>query len=157
MPIIQTKAAIDTRLAAFETQLKADTEANVLAIEADQQAKEAAKIESDILLEDALVAANQEREIAREASATQRMSYLKSGVLLEGSPLVVLEETFQKGEENARNILEGSRRQAAVINKRGGLTTPLINRASLTATTAGISADVATGTTKFIDQFRQIV
>ena len=66
MPIIQTKAAIDTRLAAFETQLKADTEANVLAIEADQQAKEAAKIESDILLEDALVAANHEREIARE-------------------------------------------------------------------------------------------
>jgi hypothetical protein len=144
-------------LAEYKAQLEADTQANILAIEGDAKAREAANIEADLMLEDALVAQREEREVARKASATQRMGYLKSGVQLDGSPLIVLEETYQKGEENARNVMRGARRRADLVRRKGELTTPMITRANLDVTKAGMKSDVAGGISTFSTLFKQLV
>lgn len=53
----------------------------------------------------ATLSANQEREAAETARRQQKLAYLKSGVSLSGSPLMILEETRQRGVSNASAIM----------------------------------------------------
>lgn len=154
---MQTAASINQRTEEFKAQLEADTKANILAIEADADAKIAADIEANALMDDAIAAAQQERILAISAESTQRMAYRKSGVLLEGSPLVVLDQTWQKGQENSRNILSSAARQAEVIRKRGEIKTPMINRTSLSVLNAANKADLAKGTVDTLNNLKQLV
>lgn len=65
----------------------------------------------------AMQGAEAERQAQREARfeqqnvdsmmRRQKLAYLKSGVTLEGSPLLVMEETRRKGAENIDEILQG--------------------------------------------------
>jgi len=48
--------------------------------------------------------AYQEKQAAEGARRQQKLAYLKSGVSLSGSPLMVLEETRQKGLANANAV-----------------------------------------------------
>ena len=54
---------------------------------------------------------------AKRVRAAQLASFLQSGVTLEGSPMLVTDETTQKGAQNALNILENakSRSKSAVL------------------------------------------
>ena len=64
----------------------------------------------------------QARATAREAidvEKRQKLSFLKSGVALEGSPLLILAETREKGLENVEAI-QGQGRQQAKSILRGG-------------------------------------
>jgi len=47
----------------------------------------------------------QEREAYKDIKQRQKLAYMKSGVTLEGSPLLVMEETRRKGESNIDEIL----------------------------------------------------
>lgn len=49
-----------------------------------------------------------EAENAKQAERRQKLSYLASGVSLEGSPLLIMEETRRKGAENVDEILRAS-------------------------------------------------
>lgn len=49
--------------------------------------------------------AQAEKERSSEAERRQKLAYLASGVSLEGSPLLILEETRRKGSENVDEIL----------------------------------------------------
>lgn len=72
-----------------------------------------------------LVLAESEREAARTKENLQKFmsdqesSYLKSGVILDGSPLLVLEETRRKGLEDINNIRDSARAQADSLIRQG--------------------------------------
>lgn len=72
------------------------------------------------------------RREARENIALekrQKLAFLKSGVSLEGSPLLLLQETREQGEENVEAILRsGQTQQQAIIGS--GVTTAGQARAS---------------------------
>jgi hypothetical protein len=93
---------------------------------ADKAAKNAANAQANIMQEDADRAALQETLDAEKARKTQKMAYLASGVDLSGSPLLVMEETRAKGEENAKNIKDRGYAQAAITRAQGS-----VGRASL--------------------------
>lgn len=80
------------------------------------QAQSEAKQQSEYALAEAAMAgkeasrqasaqAIQEREANRDVLQRQKLAYMKSGVSLEGSPLLVMEETRRKGESNIDEIL----------------------------------------------------
>lgn len=54
-----------------------------------------------------------------EAEARQKVAFLSSGVSLEGSPLVVLQETQSRGDVNIDNIIDSGERQASSISSSG--------------------------------------
>ena len=64
---------------------------------AELQAKETVRVSSE--------QARVEREEADRFARQQKLSYLKSGVSLEGSPFLALEETRLQGERNAQEII----------------------------------------------------
>ena len=49
----------------------------------------------------------------------QKLSFLKSGVALEGSPLLLLEETRREGGKNVENVLAGGINQAQSLKASG--------------------------------------
>lgn len=91
---------------------------------------------------DAERAAQAELEDARKHEKLQKMLYLKSGVTLEGSPLLVMEETRAKGAENAKNIRDSAASRANLAI-RGAAANKPVKRASLINT----GLDVASGVT----------
>ena len=96
---------------------------------ADAVSARAANTEASILNADAAVAARQELRMADRARHTQVMSYLKSGVSLAGSPLLLMEETRARGIENAKNVVDSASRKAGLIRQQGS-----VKRASLVNT-----------------------
>jgi hypothetical protein len=77
-----------------------------------------------------IVAANKAKEVARKA-ATQRVSFLNSGVTLDGTPMNVIESTFNTGLEDINQISSNyntaaknqiaAGRSAAIQSLAGGL------------------------------------
>lgn len=96
---------------------------------ADKAARNAANEQARLMEEDADRAALQERIEADKVRKTQKIAYLTSGVDLEGSPLLVMEETRNKGEENAKNIKESGYARAKLTREQGA-----VGRASLIGT-----------------------
>lgn len=87
---------------------------------------------------DADRAARAELEDARQHEHLQKMLYLASGVDLTGSPLLVTEETRNKGIENAKNIRESAGSRANLVIQSAVANKP-VSRASLTSTLSGIA------------------
>ncbi len=83
-----------------------------------QQRKEA-KRQAALAEENAAVAAEAERESANTALKQQKMSFLKSGVTLAGSPLLLMQETFERGERNARNQVRTGAAQSQTLKAQG--------------------------------------
>lgn len=63
--------------------------------------------------------AARKRQELEKFKGKQSMSFLQSGVLLEGSPLLVLEETEQQGSEEIQEITEGGFRKAESLRRAG--------------------------------------
>lgn len=103
---------------------------------ADKQAAAAGDAQAAIMKNDAGVAANQEKIDADTAMRIQKMAYLKSGVTLEGSPLLTLQETVRKGDVNAANTFNSATAKADLVQQQGN-----IKRANL----AGTVLDTASG------------
>lgn len=80
---------------------------------------EATKAEAQSILYDGADAAEFHMEQTGDLVIDQKLSFLKSGVTLQGSPLLVMQDTINKGKEDAKKILERSERQAIVAIKGG--------------------------------------
>ncbi len=91
---------------------------------------------------DADRAAKEELDQSDRIRKIQKMAYLKSGVVLDGSPLLVMEETRAKGEENAKNIRDNQRSRANLNTMSTAANKP-VSRASLTRTIAETGAGLA--------------
>lgn len=89
---------------------------------------------------DAERAAQAELEDAQKHEKLQKMLYLKSGVDLTGSPLLVMEETRNKGKENAKNIMDSQAARSNLAIQSVAANKP-VKRASLVNT----ALDVGTG------------
>ncbi len=91
---------------------------------------------------DADEAARAELEESQRHEKLQRMMYLKSGVDLSASPLLVMEETRNKGEYNAKNVRQSGYNRADLAVQSAVARKP-ISRASLTTSLAQAGAGAA--------------
>lgn len=118
---------------------------------ADKAAKQAAFEQAKLLEEDAQRAALEERLEAERARKRQRLAFLSSGVELAGSPLLVMEETRAKGEENAKNIIESAAAKANLLKKQGSIGT-----ASFLGTAANTAQGLGTTYSNYVTVNKQI-
>lgn len=105
---------------------------------ADRAAEQAAAAQARLQKEDADAAALDEQRQAQDAQRKQRMAYLTSGVDLTGSPLLVMEETRNKGDENAKNVKDRGYAQANLTYQQGS-----IKRANLVGTVLDTAKGIA--------------
>jgi hypothetical protein len=77
--------------------------------------------EGDILYDEALRSADQEAEEGSRFQSTQKMKYLMSGVLLQGTPLLVLEDTAVKTKEKIEAIKERGLAQRRLAYTRANM------------------------------------
>lgn len=63
--------------------------------------------------------AQQEADMADDARRKQKLAYLKSGVSLEGSPLLMMEETRLRGERNVDEITTAGGYASAAASQEG--------------------------------------
>lgn len=97
-------------------------------------------------------AIEQERVSAREAKLEQeatddfrkrqKVAYLASGVTLEGSPLLVMEETRTKGAENVEEIKRAGSASADAARAEGRLQADQLKQSGRQAFTSGLSSGV---------------
>lgn len=71
-----------------------------------------AQEEANLAIADAAVRAQKEKAAAAQVRSQQIALYLKSGVTLDGSPMLVGDVTTEQGDENARNIMSNAESQA---------------------------------------------
>lgn len=91
---------------------------------------------------DADRAAQEELAESDKARKMQQMLFLKSGVDLTGSPLLVMEETRAKGAENAKNIRDSQAARSNLAIQSAAANRP-VSRASLTRSIAETGSNVA--------------
>lgn len=82
----------------------ADREAQKQAKKANTAMMQAAATEAALAKQDAAQRADAARRDAMQARARQITAYLKSGVTLDGSPMLITDETQYRGSQNADNI-----------------------------------------------------
>ncbi len=58
----------------------------------------------------------------RKFSRVQALSFLKNGVTLEGSPLLVLDETLSKGQEEVDSITKSGAARRTLYNSKAAIT-----------------------------------
>ncbi len=95
--VIQGVTAIQSYLA--------DREAAKQTKKANAAMMQAAQTEAALAKHDAIQKADAARKDAMKFRAQQIASYLKSGVTLDGSPMLVTDETRNQGNLNASNII----------------------------------------------------
>lgn len=83
------------------------------------QAEKAGREEAAETMKATKKEAKRKREELEKFKGRQTMSFLQSGVLLEGSPLLVLEETEREGGEEIREGIEGGFRRAESQRRAG--------------------------------------
>ena len=94
----------------------------------------------------------QAREEARqniELEKRQKLSFLKSGVALTGTPLTILAETRERGGENVEAILETGRTQQEGLLGQGELQASELRSGGRQALFRGLGSGIATGATAF--------
>lgn len=111
---------------------------------ADRQASEAAAAQSALIVNDAQSQADQEIKAADQTRRVQLMQYLKSGVTLEGSPLLVMNDTTAKGAQNAKNVMDSAKAKAGLVTAQGN-----IKRANLVGTALDTASGVAGSYTNY--------
>lgn len=83
------------------------------------QQKKQTKSEARVIEANAMRQASLREEQAERVKKIQKLKFLKSGVDLEGSPLLLLEETTRIGREEAAQIRAGGMTQASQLRRRG--------------------------------------
>lgn len=140
MFIVSTGMQVASGFMQYSEQKKAD-KANQRAYE---ESVRIAKEQSEIDKKDAERAAQLELEEADRAKKLQKMMYLKSGVDIQGSPLLVMEETREKGKENAKNVLD-SQAARSNLQVQSAMAKRPVSRASLINTALDVGQGVAGG------------
>lgn len=95
---------------------------------------------------EAKTAAAQRAEEVRHFQADQKERYLASGVTLEGSPLIVLEDTRRKGQAEVNAMLQRGRE----VQKMYGAQAQQARRAGRSAFLSGLLGAVGTGASAYM-------
>lgn len=86
-----------------------------------------------------------EAQNAKDAERRQKLAYLKSGVTLEGSPLLIMEETRRKGAENVEEIIRAGNAASGSIMQDGYNTKSALKAKGREAFMGGVSGAVQSG------------
>ncbi len=89
--------------------------------------------------------ANEEKKEADSALRRQKLAYLASGVTLQGSPLLVMEETRRKGQENVDEILKAGSSMGTAVLSEGRQSANAAKLSGRQALIGGITGAVGTG------------
>lgn len=81
--------------------------------------EEEARRQADIVDREGEIEAARLAEEGKKFGARQEMSYLKSGVLLEGSPLLVLADTNRKNLEDQSNTRASASARSSSLRRSG--------------------------------------
>lgn len=98
----------------------------------------AAQEEARLNSEDAAKKALEEKRSAARVRSQQIALYLKSGVTLDGSPMLVMDETTTKGNENAKNIMDTAASQNRSMLLRAEAGQQPVQRADFFGTAAEV-------------------
>lgn len=88
-------------------------------IAAGQMEKEEAERQADIVERETEEKIKLKIGEQKQFLAQQQLGYLKSGVLLTGSPLLVLSDTAKKAKEDVKAVRRGGRAKARSLRERG--------------------------------------
>lgn len=120
---------------------------------ANAAAMQAATEEARLTKEDAAYAADQERKEAARVRGQQIAAYLRSGVTLEGSPLLTTSETDAQGERNAKNTIDNAESRARAIVLRGQAGQQTVSSPDIFGTGANI---LGAAKTAFPETFKKV-
>lgn len=143
-------------IALFATQafsaIKGYSEQNKAA-KAQKRANEAAMAqaqeEARLAKEDAAFAAQQELKDAARVRGQQIALFLKSGVTLDGSPLLVSDETTQQGKRNAQNTIDNAESRSRSLILQGQANQQYVEKGDIFGTAANVlGAGINTGVIK---------
>lgn len=109
----------------------------------------AAAEEARLAREDAAYKAEQQRKDAAKVRSQQISQYLKSGVTLDGSPMLVTKDTTAQGEENAQNIMKNAESTSRSILLRGKASQQSIKPADFFGTAADVLGSVGKSATAY--------
>lgn len=113
----------------------------------------AAEKEAAIVRQDSAYAADQERKEAARVRGQQITAFLKSGVTLDGSPLLVQSETTDQGNRNAQNTIETGDRKAQSIINRGEANQQNVAKGDLFGTAVSV---LGAGRTAYPQTFKNV-
>ena len=93
-----------------------------------------------------------EKANAKDFERRQKLSYLASGVTLEGSPLLIMEETRRKGAENVDEILRSGTAAYGATIQEGRNAASTLKAQGRQAFTSGLTNAIGSG----IDGFKAL-
>lgn len=140
MFIVSAAMQVGSGIMEYSQQRKADKAEKRAYNESLRIAREQAEIDKA----DAERAARAELDEADRTRKLQKMMYLRSGVDLEGSPLLTMEETRNKGQENAQNVRDSQAARSNLAIQSVAANKP-VSRASLTNTALSVGQGIAGG------------
>lgn len=121
-------------ISSFSSQQKAAKETK----RANAAMMAAAEEEARINSEDAKIKAKNELAQAAATRSQQLALYLKSGVTLDGSPMLVLDDTKARGQENADNVIKNADSQNRSMLLRAQANQQPVERADLFGTASAV-------------------
>jgi len=110
---------------------------------ANQAAMEAANAEAALTRQDAAQRADAARREAQRFRARQISTFLKSGITLDGSPMLVSDETSFMGDRDAANILTNADYSARSMVLRGQANQQAVKKADLFGTAFSVLGSAA--------------
>lgn len=129
----------------YQAEKKAEKEQK----RANAAAMAAAEEEANLTKEDAAYRADKERKDAAKVRSQQIALYLKSGVTLDGSPMLVADDTTARGDENADNIIKNAASQSRSILLRGKASQQPVQRADFFGAAADVLGAANTASTSY--------
>jgi len=132
-------STISSFMGGMESNQAAEQQAEYAKAQAAMQGKESAR--------QAVSAASVEKERYEDVVRRQKLAYMASGVSLEGSPLLVMESTRQKGMSNVDEILEAGAAGRTAAEFEGRIVSSKLKTAGRQEFMKGISTGVSGLTT----------
>ena len=111
---------------------------------ANAAAMKAAQTEAELARADAAQKAQAARDDAAKVRSQQLALYLKSGVTLDGSPMLVLDDTTAQGEKNANNIITNADYTAKSLLLKGKAAQQPVQKADFFGTAASVLGSINT-------------
>lgn len=130
-------SAVSSIVGGFQSKKEGDNQAAIALSQAAAQGAEAERTaarEAKLTQEDAL-----------KTERKQKLAYMASGVTLEGSPLLVMEETRQKGLENVDEILKAGKASSEAALAEGRVRANSAKSAGRQSFVSGLTGAAGTG------------
>ena len=122
-------------LGGVQQQQAASEQAGIARQQASMQAAEAGRVSG--------AQAFQAEQDADRARSRQKLAFLKSGVSLEGSPLLIMEETRQRGLDNVNEIIKSGASTGAAELTEGRIAAQNLQSAGRQSLVKGLTSGLA--------------